>query len=69
MTPELEERLVAAAESIATSLSVIAGVVDEIYKEQAAEEAERTRTVSAREVTKVSSAPAPPRVPRARAQL
>lgn len=66
---EFEERLVKACESIALSMSVIAGVVDEIYKEQAAEEAERLRTVNAREVQRVPPAPTAPRVPRPRAQL
>lgn len=59
----VEKEVVPRLERIAHSLELIAGVVDEIYRE------ERLKEVPAREVTKISSAPAPPRVPRARANL
>ena len=63
LVPRLDEAI-AVGKRIASALEVVAGVVDEIYTEQKEE-----RTVPAREVTKIPSAPAPPRVPRARAQL
>lgn len=64
IAPELK-RIADALEVIALGNEVIVGFVKEAVKE----EEERTRTVPAREVTKISSAPAPPRVPRARANL
>jgi hypothetical protein len=61
VVPELK-RIADALEVIALGSEVIAHIVKEI-------EAEQTRTVPAREVTKISSAPPPPPTVRRRAQV
>lgn len=69
MTPELEERYVSALESIALSFEVVAQLAREVAGVVKKVDEENTRTVSARDVTRIPPASTAPRVPRPRAQL
>jgi hypothetical protein len=64
VVPELK-RIADALEVLALGSEVISGAVKEVV----AEDKESRKPIAAREVTKLPSAPTPPRVPRQRAQL